>query len=140
MKRWQFWFLSFTWGLPQTFIGCVVALLFIATGHKPKRWGYCIYFETRKEGQAGCEFGPFFVINKGADAVRNHELGHGIQNCIYGPFTLFLIFIPATVRYWIREYKARVLRRPLGAYDDFMLEGQATRLGAILVEQLKKEG
>ena len=75
MKRWHFWLLSFTWGLPQTLLGCIVALAFLITGHKPYKWGYCIYFITKTKGYSGCEFGPFFVINDGGEGCRNHEFG-----------------------------------------------------------------
>ena len=136
MKYWHFWLLSFTWGLPQTILGCIVAVFFMITGHKPHKWGYCIYFVTKAKGYSGCEFGPFFVINDGGEGCRNHEFGHGLQNCVYGPLTLFIIFIPATIRYWIRIYKMQVFHKTLGEYDDFMFEGQATRWGTKMIKKL----
>ena len=60
-----FYLLSFTWGLPLTLVGCVVAIVLLITGHKPKKWGYCYYFEIGKNW-GGLELGPFFLVNKDA--------------------------------------------------------------------------
>jgi hypothetical protein len=58
-----FYFLSFTWGLPMTLIGYIVATVLRAIGYKPKKWGYCYYFEIGKYW-GGVNFGPIFLTSK----------------------------------------------------------------------------
>lgn len=130
MNRFTFYLLSFTWGLPLTIVGCVVALFLMMTGHKPKRWGYCWYFEIG-ENWGGLELGVVFLTQKHPTKhLKDHELGHGIQNCYYGFFMPFIVCIPSAMRYWYREYITRI--KPeiiLPPYDSIWFEGQATRLG-----------
>ena len=135
MSRKTFYALSFTWGLPMTLIGCMVALVLILFGYKPKRWGYCCYFEVG-ENWGGVEFGAIFVTNKNpSQHIKNHEHGHGIQNCYFGVLMPFIVCIPSAIRYWYREYVNR--KNPdktLKPYDSIWFEGQATRLGNELLE------
>lgn len=127
----SFYALSFTWGLPLTLIGCVVALVLMALGYKPKKWDYCWYFEVG-EGWGGLELGVFFLKDKSvSDRIPRHETGHAIQNCYFGPLMIFLVCIPSAIRYWWRE-----LFGGKGSYDDIWFEGQATRLGTELHEWL----
>lgn len=132
INKFWFWFLSFTWGLPMTLIGCFVALVLILTKHKPKKWLYGYYFEVGKNW-GGFEMGPFFVYNNPSNEHgRNHEFGHGIQNCFFGPFTPFVISIPSAIRYWYREYLVKVKKKKysdLPDYDSIWFEGQATKIG-----------
>lgn len=39
--------------------------------------------------------------------LKDHEFGHNIQNCVYGPITPFLITIPSAVRYWWRRVSVK---------------------------------
>ena len=88
--------LTFTWGIITTLAGTIVALAMLITGHRPKKWGYAWYFEAGKNW-GGASIGPFFITNRGAgDHLKNHELGHTIQNCYYGPFMPFLVSIPSS--------------------------------------------
>ena len=41
-----FYFLTFTWGLPFTLLGLIAALALRLRGYKPKKHGYCFYFEA----------------------------------------------------------------------------------------------
>jgi hypothetical protein len=124
-----FYALAFTWGIIMTLIGCIVALGFIIFGYRPKKWGHCWYFEVG-EGWGGVELGIFFITNKNPSKhVRNHELGHGFQNCKYGPF-MVVISLMSAFRYWYREFKYyRKGLTPPTAYDDAWYEGEATKLG-----------
>ena len=72
INKFWFWFLSFTWGLPMTLIGCFVALVLILTKHKPKKWLYSYYFEVGKNW-GGFEMGPFFVYNNPNVGVYTNE-------------------------------------------------------------------
>ena len=129
MKKSIFYVLSFTWGIILTLIGLVVAAVLLCAGKKPKKWGWCYYFEVG-EGWGGLELGIIFLTSKNPSVhTRNHEFGHAIQNCYFGPLMPFIVCIPSAVRYWYRR-----IRRAKGlpnktAYDDIWFEGQATRLG-----------
>ena len=124
MKTFLFYFLSLSWGLPMTLFGAVVSLFLLITGHKPKRWKKCIYFEVG-ENWGGLEMGLFFLTHRGADAhIKNHEYGHGIQNCILGPFMPFLISVPSAIRYHYRKH--RVAK---SGYYDIWFEKWADILG-----------
>lgn len=140
IKKPWFYILSFTWGGILTCFGLLVSLVMILTGHKPRKWGYCWYFEIGKKNWGGCEWGPVFLKDKyEGEHIKSHEFGHGIQNCFFGPFMIFLVSAPSSIRYWQRRIKTR-LRKPLKtAYDDIWFEGQATRLGREKMKQLRAE-
>lgn len=107
MNKFLFYLLAFTWGLPMTLIGLIVALVLVIAGFKPKKYGYCIHFEVG-EHWGGLELGVVFLTDKTSGIrTKNHELGHGIQNAILGPLFPFLVAIPSSIRYWLREYKTR---------------------------------
>ena len=99
------WVLSFTWALPTTLAGCIVALYLRLRGNKPKRCGPIFYFPIT-EGY-GLNLGPFILVPKNTDFYLNaHELGHHLQACFrYGPFTVFVVAIPSVIRFWLREQK-----------------------------------
>ena len=124
--------LSFTWGLPMTFVGCVAAMILTAMGHKPKKWGHCYYFEVG-HGWGGIELGAFFIVNKNpSEYIRNHELGHGFQNCLLGPLMPFVVSIPSAIRYWNRKRLVKSGKKEpqeLPNYDSAWFEGSATSLG-----------
>ena len=132
MKRTIFYVMSLTWGLPMTLCGLVASIILIATGRKPQRWGWGWYFEI---GNGGCGFscGPFFFVSKGAvDSLKNHECGHGIQNAILGPIMVILT-LASIIRFWYREiFGAKA------SYDDWWFEGDASRLGTDLINELNK--
>ncbi|MBQ9860871.1 MAG: hypothetical protein IJO75_01290 [Clostridia bacterium] len=132
MKKWHFYLLSFTWGLPLTLIGCFVALVLVIAGYKPKRFGWCWYFEI---GQywGGLELGVFFLKCKYCTTtLMYHEHGHAFQNTLFGVFMPFVVCIPSAVWYWYREYLHRVRGVDYGDmpdYESVWFEGQATRWG-----------
>ena len=103
-----FWVLSFTWALPTTILGALIALGLLVTGHKPKRYGPCICFPITEDW--GLELGLFFICTKDEDEqLKQHEFGHHLQACfLLGPLTLFLATIPSIVRYWVRESSKRL--------------------------------
>lgn len=132
-----FYFLSFTWGLPMTLIGCVVAAILLAMGHKPKKWGYCYYFEVGS-GWGGVNLGPIFVTSKNpTNNTKSHEVGHGIQNCWFGPLMPFVISIPSAMRYWYRAIKARVGTPIKTSYYSVWFESQASTLGKEFIKWYK---
>lgn len=132
LKKSLFYVLSFTWGLPMSFLGLLAACVLMLAGYKPKRFHYFIYFEVG-EDWGGVELGCFFIVNKNPSLhIKQHEAGHGIQNIVFGFFMPFIVSIPSAVRYWYREYLYRTDREKYYAlpdYDSVWFEGQATRLG-----------
>lgn len=128
-----FYILSFTWGLPLTIVGLFVALALTIAGYKPKKWNYCYYFEIG-DNWGGVEFGVFFVVCKNSGTlIKNHEHGHGIQNCYFGPLMPLVVCIPSAIRYWYRELKyLRNGKTPPTSYDSVWFENSATNLGSEL--------
>ena len=124
-----FYVLSWTWGIIMTLIGAIVALVLITTGHKPKKWGYCYYFEVGKNW-GGVALGMFFLVGKDAsEHTRNHEHGHALQNYELGPLMPFTVCIPSAVRYWYRVIRNLKGLRNETEYDDIWFEGTASYLG-----------
>lgn len=106
LSKSAFYILSFTWGIILTVIGLLVALVLLCAGKKPKKWGRCIYFEVGKKKWGGMELGIVFLTNKDPSVhTRNHEHGHAIQNCYFGPIMPFIVCIPSAVRWWLRKFK-----------------------------------
>lgn len=136
MKRFWFYLLSFTWGILMTLIGCVVALIMLVIGKKPEKHGTCWYFKIG-EHWGGLELGVFFLTDHTPTKhTLNHEHGHAIQNCWFGPLMPFIVSIPSAVRYWYRELKyLRHGKTPPTAYDDVWFEGQATRVGTKFIDE-----
>lgn len=136
-----FYLLTFTWGLPFTFLGLIAALFLRLKGHKPKKHGYCYYFEIGKNW-GGVNLGLFFIVDRHSnERIRNHEHGHAVQNCYLGPFMLILVALPSLIRSRYRAYltdKKGVPENTLKPYDSVWFEGQATRLGNEICEYIEK--
>ena len=127
-----FYILSFTWGLPMTLFGGLVALGCLIAGIKPKRFHQFIYFEFG-EGWGGFEGGIFFFCNKDSSLqMKQHEAGHGIQNIMLGVFMPFVISIPSAIHYWYRKWLVKSGRKQyseLVPYNSIWFERWATELG-----------
>lgn len=129
MKHSTFYALSFTWGLPLTLIGLIVAAVLLCAGKKPKRHKACFYFEVG-ENWGGLELGIVFLTDKTpTEQTKNHEHGHALQNCYWGVLMPFVVCIPSAIRYWIREIQWRSGNPPKTDYDDIWFERQATEWG-----------
>lgn len=137
MSKFKFYFLSLTWGLLTTLVGGVVALALRIAGFKPEKRGYCYYFKVG-ERWGGFSVGLVVVTDKTPSTrTIQHEHGHALQNCYWGPLMPFVISIPSMLRYWYREFKYnRKGKTPLTAYDDFWVEADATKRGADFFESL----
>lgn len=128
-NKYLFYLLSFTWGLPMTLIGCVVGAILRAKGHKPKKWGYCYYFEVG-ENWGGVNFGPIFITNKNStDHTKSHEHGHAFHNCRFGIFMPFVVSIPSAIRYWYMTISVKMGKPCKMNYYDVWFESQASDLG-----------
>lgn len=139
LKRFLFYFLSFTWGALMSIIGLVVLIVTLPFGKFGIYHGR-IYKRIGKNW-GGLELGCFFLCDQTAgDSTLKHEAGHTIQNCIWGPLTPFVIGIPSAIRYWYREIiwrKDRERYRQLPDYDAIWFEGQATNWGEKYVKTNK---
>ena len=136
LSKTAFYVLSYTWGLPTTLAGCAASAVLRATGHQPKKYGWCTYYEVGNHW-GGCSLGPVFIKQKQPSRhICEHESGHAIQNCYFGPFMPFLVSIPSSVRYRAHRLRRR-MGKPLPPYDSIWFEAQATKLGQ---EYLKLSG
>ena len=131
LKKWQYYVLSFTWGIIMSLIGCIATVILLAIGKRPKRNQYGWYFELGF-GWGGCELGCMCIVNKyPSQRTLDHEFGHAIQNCYFGPFMIF-ISLASAIRYWYREYLVKIQKikyQDLPDYDSIWFEGQATTIG-----------
>lgn len=134
INKFLYYFLNLTWGIVLTLFGTVVSFFLIVTGHKPKRFGGCWYFNIG-DNWGGLEMGLFFITDKQDDyRLKCHEYGHSIQNCIWGPLCIFVITIPSTIRYWVLRIRTK-MGKENPDYDSIWFEGQATKWGMKTEEQ-----
>ena len=76
-------------------------------GYRPKRNIYGWYIEIGGNF-GGADLGPFCIVSTNPSRhLLNHEFGHAIQNCYFGPLFPFIVAIPSAIRYWYREIIVR---------------------------------
>ena len=91
--------LCWTWGIIMTLIGACAAAFLSATGHKAQKHAGAIYYEVGKKPWGGANLGKYFFCSPGATKhTKDHEFGHSLQNCIWGPLFPFVIAIPSFIR------------------------------------------
>lgn len=136
-----YYLLSFTWGLPMTFVGLVVASVLALTGCTPKIYAYSLYFEIG-QNWGGVNLGLVFVCQKNASSeTKIHEHGHGVQNCYLGPLMPFVVCVPSAIRYWYRRFIERhnpEKYKSLPGYYSIWFEKQASLLGNELINFLEE--
>ena len=98
-------------------------------GLAPKKNQYGWVFRVGN-GWGGLSLGPIALVSCNASQhTLNHEFGHSIQNCLYGPF-MVLITLASAARYhyrnWMSKHKPKVTLPP---YDSIWFEDEATKLG-----------
>ena len=132
MRKSTFWLLSWTWGFIMTLVGTIVFLTLRIAGYKPFRNQYGWAIEIG-EGWGGVEMGPYCLVSKGpSQSILDHEFGHALQNCYFGPGMVF-ISLASAARYWYREYLVRVKKKKcsdLNDYDGIWFENMASTWGA----------
>jgi hypothetical protein len=134
--KWLWYLIHFTWSLPMTLFGCIVALILVCRGHKPKIFGWCWCFEL--DTGWGMEMGIFFIGK--SKSTKKHEHGHAIQNIYLGPFAVTCVSIPSAIRFWTRELRKK--KNPeikLESYDKAWFEGQATKSGNAFIKQIESK-
>lgn len=105
-----YWLLQCTWGFIMTFMGAVVALIMLITGHKPHKIGPTIYFNVGEDWGGMSLGGFFFCDNTASLEIKYHECGHSLQNIILGPLMPFIVCIPSAARYWLFQFNTQVKR------------------------------
>lgn len=133
---WLYYILNYTWGIIMTIIGWIV-LGFIHLFLRKKvvehgRFGPC-HYAMLFDNWGGLELGTNFILadNMGEDwtlHTKCHEMGHTFQNALWGPFAIFLIFIPSAIRYWYQTIRSNK-GKPNKEYDAFWAEESATDIG-----------
>ena len=129
---WLYYVLNYTWGLLTTIWGWL-AYLFIRIFLKNKIvehgvLGPC-HYAMFGDNWGGLELGTNFALadNMGKQwtlHTKQHEMGHTFQSCLYGPFIIFLVFIPSVTRYWLE--RAGKLKHD---YDYAWFEESASNIG-----------
>jgi hypothetical protein len=112
------------------FIGVLVYKTLILFGNAPKQYGnICPYFEIGNHW-GGFSMGWFFVCSKdSSDSLKNHEVGHGVQNASIGGIIMLLLGLGSVFRYWKRSMFGAAT-----PYDSWWYEGQATTIGSEYVQ------
>lgn len=137
-----FYILSFTWGILMTLIGYLVLLCLLPFGklkkydHQKKYHEYLILQLNTNKGY-GFSIGNVIFISKDSFmdsesyySMVDHEIGHTIHNCIFGPFVIFLVYIPSMIRFHMRRrYFKKHGKHPKSNYDEIWFEGTATQIG-----------
>jgi hypothetical protein len=134
--------LTFTWGLLANLIGAIVALVF-KLFLKPEittKYGRWVF--VSKGNWGGLSLGNFVFMSeanaKGTHTIR-HEIGHSLQNVLWGPLFLFVIGLPSITRCWYRETPLYTKHPEKHTdYDSIWFEGQATAWGTKYVEACEK--
>jgi hypothetical protein len=130
--------LSWTWGIIMTLIGFIATKFLNLLGYKtePNIWGYCTKVG---KGWGGVDLGLYCIVSEDASPrTCNHEFGHAIQNCIFGPLFPFIVAIPSACRYWnFTSETKKGNADKLPNYDDAWFEGQATKLGNEYAQRTK---
>ena len=128
-----FYVLSWTWGIVLNLIGHLVALVLLIAGYRPCRIGTCMCFKVGKNW-GGASIGSVIICGEDSFTgnILSHEIGHSVQNCIFGPLCIILVTIPSAIRYQYRNFLIRSGKKTskeLPPYDSIWFEGQATKWG-----------
>lgn len=140
-----YYILSFTWGIIPNLIAAIFvvpifSIVFRKDLKRETRYGRWVFIGGN--GWGGLSLGNFIFMAhsaaKGTQTTR-HEIGHSLQNILWGPLWLFVIGIPSFTRYWYRETPAyKNHPEKYTDYDAIWFEGQATKWGTQYVEAYEK--
>lgn len=130
MSKKLFIFLMCTNGILWSLISCIVYLAMVLTGHKPKYYGYSVYFEVGDNRWGGLELGWVYLVNREPrEYIIAHEAGHSIQMAMFG-----ILYLPlgiySVIRYWYFRIVIKYFpKKELPPYDSLWFEGWATSIG-----------
>lgn len=127
--KFLFYFLQFTWGLPQNIIG-----FFLTRKYKESEKFFHSRIYYHQDNWGGISLGMFIIMNstmgkEWTDSIKVHEYGHSIQSLILGPFYLLIIGLPSII--WCNSKKYIKLRKEKNvSYYAFYPEKWANYLGS----------
>lgn len=128
--------LLFTWDLPVTIVGWIIALCVMMGGHKPEKYHGCAWLLFGDNwGGLSCGNVLFVADNMGAGwtkHTKHHEFGHTCQASILGIFWVFLVAIPSAIRYWTQIFE-RKHNKVCTPYDAIWFEGSASDIGDAVI-------
>lgn len=143
---WLYWILQYTWGIIGTLAGWIGVLFLWCLPKKivteKGRFGLSFY-AMFGNNWGGLELGHnFFIADKMGESwtfhTKQHEMGHSFQNALYGPFVIFLVWLPSAFRYWQQRIRSKkgLINKP---YDAFWGEQSATDNGEYYYKTYIKE-
>jgi hypothetical protein len=95
-------------------------------------YNICPYFIIGT-GNSGFSFGWFFICgSRASDDIKNHEVGHGLQNIEFGAFKMFALWCGSIVRFWWRK-----IIHSSSSYYQWWFERDASKRGAAYVKSIK---
>lgn len=132
-----YYILTFTWGILSNILGALVVLFFVPIfkATVETRYGRWVFVGGKYWG--GLSLGNFVFLSSDAAKdtfIISHEIGHSLQNILWGPLFLFVIGLPSMVRYWLIDWGWIKVKD----YDDIWFEGQATEWGKQCVDAYDK--
>ena len=111
------------WGMPQTFIGCVLFLIY----HKYPHYWYQGEIVTLWPKNSCVSLGLFIFLQEDDEELLLHEYGHTIQSLILGPLYLIIVGIPSAI--WCNsKYFQRKRRKEHISYYAVFPESWSNRL------------
>lgn len=144
-----YWIIQLTWGALLTIPGLLVtAFCILFLKGKPHRNGYSYIVEVGGDwgglelgavalcGRYSQEDGPCYYP-EWYDHTRKHEFGHSLQNIVWGPLYIFVIWIPSSVRYNYRNWRTAKGLQNETDYEDIWFESQATKWGIFAVDKIE---
>jgi hypothetical protein len=131
LNKITYYVLSFTWGLTISLIGFIIFLILLISDKKPHIYNSQNIYIALGKNWGGFSLGIFtFCQTNYTDHILYHELGHSIQNCLFGIFMPFIVSIPSAIRYWYRHFKKKYNPNIiLPPYESIWFEHQATEWG-----------
>ncbi len=132
MKRFLWYLLQFTWGLPQNLGGLLWFLFYLRKPHA--LWnGSVVTRIRRRRFSGGFTLGIFIFLTEPLlpdteHDLRIHEYGHTVQSLYLGPLWSLVIGLPSML--WCNLPPFQRLRRDRAIpYSALYCEGWADRLG-----------
>lgn len=122
--------LNNTWGVVMTLIGYGARLVMKFKKVKGEKLGIARIYRVG-HGWGGVSLGTTIIMAKDetSDYTKAHELGHTIQNAMFGILMPFLVQIPSAIRYHYYKYLRRNGVTPKRSYYAIWFESQASWLG-----------
>lgn len=122
-------------------MGLVAAFVCMICGAKSEKFYWVFLQKVGPKYWGGLEMGVNFFRDKDEDDyhfINDHEFGHTFQNTLFGPFDVFISFIPSCVRYWVQTIRyAKHKSNP--PYDAAWFEDSATQCGKYAVWYLDRQ-